>query len=48
VHSKPTEQDPAQHQKPKRLPEADLGPPKERRQQPVPQEQHYLAADEGE
>src|SRR5713226_41099 len=45
VPSKSAEEDPAQHQNPKRLPEGDLAPAEERRQQPIPQLQHYFAAD---
>src|SRR3984885_12684593 len=40
------EQDPAQRQNPNRLPEGDHAPPKQRRQQPVPQIHHQLAAQE--
>jgi hypothetical protein len=40
------EKDPAQHQKSKRLPEADLAEAEERWQQPIPQMQHDFAADE--
>src|SRR5439155_10718032 len=42
------EADPTQRQKTQRLPEGDRAPAEERRQQPVPQEQHDFAADEGE
>src|SRR5437867_296280 len=45
VKSKSAEEDPAQRQEPKRLPEGDLAPTEERRQQPVPQLKHYFAAD---
>src|SRR5512146_2548209 len=48
VESKSAEEDPAQQQQPQRLPEADLAPPEERRQQPIPQVQHDFAADEDE
>ena len=47
VPSKSAEEDPAQRQKSKRLPEGDLAPAEERRQQPIPQVQHYFAADDG-
>src|SRR5271167_2506085 len=47
VPSKSAEKDPAQRQKSKRLPESDLAPAEERRQQPIPQVQHYFAADDG-
>ena len=40
------EEDAAQRQKSKRLPEGDLAPAEERRQQPVPQMHHQFAADE--
>ena len=46
--SKSAEEDPAQRQKSKRLPEGDLAPAEERRQQPIPQLPHDLAADEDE
>jgi hypothetical protein len=39
------EEDPAQRQDSERLPEGDSGPAEERRQQPVPQLPHDLAAD---
>src|SRR6266852_299958 len=45
VKSKSAEEDPAQRQKSKRLPEGDLVPAEERRQQPIPQVQYYFAAD---
>lgn len=45
VESKSAEQDPAQQQHPERLPEGDFAPGEERRQQPIPEVQHYLAAD---
>jgi hypothetical protein len=45
VKSKSAEEDPAQCQKSKRLPEADLSPAEELRQQPIPQLQNYLAPD---
>src|ERR1035441_1837461 len=38
------EEDPAQHQNSQCLPESNLPPAKERRQQPIPQLQHYFAA----
>src|SRR5262249_33442872 len=41
----PAEQAPAKHQKPQRLPERDLGPAEERRQQPVPQMLHDFTAE---
>src|SRR5713226_7451062 len=40
-----SEEDPAQRQKSQRLPERDLPPAEERRQQPIPQVQHDFAAD---
>src|SRR5712691_6447732 len=45
VRSKAAEEDAAQHQDPKRLPEGDLAPAEERRQQPIPQLQHDFATD---
>src|SRR2546425_10381030 len=45
VQSKSAEEDAAQRQDPKRLPEGNLAPAEERRQQPIPQVQHYFAAD---
>jgi len=45
VPSKSAEEDAAQRQDPKRLPEGNLAPAEERRQQPIPQELHELAAD---
>src|SRR2546425_3171244 len=45
VPSKSAEEDAAQRQDPKRLPEGNLAPAEERRQQPIPQVQHYFAAD---
>src|SRR6188474_1549628 len=48
VHSKSTEQDAAERQKPECLPEADPLPTEQRRQEPVPQLPHYEAADRGE
>src|SRR4030095_5406536 len=48
VESHSTEENPAQRQQSKRLPEGDLAPAKERRQQPVPQEPHDRATDRGE
>src|SRR6266852_7274946 len=45
VRSPSAEKDSAQHQDPKRLPEGDQAPAEERRQQPIPQMQHYFAAD---
>ena len=47
VPSKSAEEESAQGQKSKRLPEADLAPAEERRQQPIPQVQHDFAADDG-
>ena len=46
VAPKSAEEDPAQRQKSKRLPEGDLAPAEERRQQPVPQLHDDFAADE--
>src|SRR6266403_604948 len=40
------EEDAAQRQKSQGLPEGDLAPAKERRQQPIPQVQHQFAAEE--
>ena len=45
VRSKSAEEDPAQRQNPQRLPEGDLAPAEEWRQQPIPQVQHLFAAD---
>src|SRR6266566_8053026 len=45
VASKSAEEDTAQRQNSNRLPEGDLAPAEERRQQPIPQLQHYFAAD---
>src|ERR1700739_2855829 len=45
VRSESAEEDAAQYQDSKRLPESDLAPAEERRQQPVPKLQHYFAAD---
>ena len=39
------EEDPAERQEAERLPERDPGPAEERRQQPVPQQPHDLAAE---
>jgi len=47
VVSKSAEENPAQHQKSKCLPEGNLAPAEQRRQQPIPQVQHYFAADDG-
>src|SRR6266536_5719881 len=46
--SRPAEQDPAQREESERLPEGHRGPAEERRQQPVPQQLHDFATDEGE
>jgi hypothetical protein len=43
VPSKSAEEYPAQHQYSKRLPEGNLAPAKQRRQQPIPQLLHYFA-----
>src|ERR1039458_3417949 len=43
--SKSAEEDPAQRQNSKGLPEGNLAPAEERRQQPIPQLPHYFAAD---
>ena len=40
------EEDAAQRQKSQGLPEGDLAPAEQRRQQPIPQAQDYFAADE--
>ena len=48
VPSKSAEENPAQRQKSKRLPEGNLAPAEERRQQPIPQLLHDFAADEDE
>src|SRR5712692_4842988 len=45
VPSKSAEEDPAQQQESQRLPEGNRAPTEERRQEPVPQVQHYFAAD---
>src|ERR1039457_5631974 len=45
VASKSAEEDPAQRQHSKRLPEGKLAPAEERRQQPIPQLLYYFAAD---
>src|SRR6266542_2208625 len=45
VASKSAEEDPAQRQHSKRLPEGNLAPAEERRQQPIPQLPHDFAAD---
>ena len=47
VASQPAEEDPAQRQQSKRLPERNLRHAEERRQQPIPQQLHELATDEG-
>jgi hypothetical protein len=47
VPSESAKQNSAQSQKTKRLPESDLAPAEERRQQPVPEMHYQLAADEG-
>src|ERR1017187_929186 len=44
VTSKSAEEDPAQRQNSKGLPEGNLAPAEDRRQQPIPQLQHYFAA----
>src|SRR5271157_197635 len=46
VPSQSAEEDPAQRQQSQRLPKGDLAPAEERRQQPIPEVQHYFAADE--
>src|SRR5229473_854938 len=46
VPSMSAEKDPAQRQKSKRLPEGDLAPADERRQQPIPQAHHDFAAED--
>src|ERR1700676_4375084 len=43
--SKSAEEDPAERQNSKRLPEGNLAPAEERRQQPIPQLQHDFAAE---
>src|ERR1035437_1390946 len=45
VASKSAEEDPAQRQNPKALPEGNLAPAEDRRQQPIPQLHHYFAAE---
>src|SRR3989442_13895163 len=45
VATKSAEENPAQRQNSKGLPEGNLAPAEERRQQPIPQLQHYFAAD---
>jgi len=45
VPSKPAEENAAQREQTKRLPEGDLSPSEKRRQQPIPQMQHDFAAD---
>ena len=45
VASKSAEENPAQRQNSKGLPEGNLAPAEDRRQQPIPQFQHYFAAD---
>jgi hypothetical protein len=45
MESKSAEEDPAQRQDSKRLPEGNLAEAEERRQQPIPQLHHYFAAD---
>src|SRR6266850_7486524 len=45
VQPESAEEDAAQRQKSQRLPEGDLAPAEERRHQPIPQVQHYFAAD---
>src|SRR6266481_3259242 len=45
VPSMAAEQDPAQRQNSKRLPEGDLAPAEQRRQQPIPEFQHDFAAE---
>src|SRR5207245_5345472 len=45
VESQSPEEDPAQRQNSNRLPESNLAPAEERRQQPIPQLQHHFAAD---
>jgi hypothetical protein len=45
VPSKSPKKNPAERQNSDRLPEGDLTPAKERRQQPIPQAQHYFASD---
>jgi hypothetical protein len=48
VASQAAEEDPAQRQKSKRLPEGNLAPAEERRQQPIPQKHYDSAADSHE
>src|SRR5438309_11082057 len=48
AESESAEQDPAERQHSKRLPEGQLTPTEEGRQQPIPQEPHDFAADERE
>jgi hypothetical protein len=46
VAAESAEKNPAERQQPKPLPEGNLRPAEERRQHPIPQTQHYLAANE--
>jgi hypothetical protein len=46
--AKTAEQDPAESQQSQSLPEADLGPAEQTRQEPVPQAQHDFAANRDE
>jgi hypothetical protein len=48
AESTSAEEDSAQRQKSERLPVRDLANTEERRQQPVPEQLHHLAADEGD
>jgi hypothetical protein len=48
VPSMTTEENPAQHQNSQPLPEGNLAPAEEHRQQPVPQVHDYFTADEDE
>src|SRR5881398_2835854 len=44
ANTKPPEQDPAKQQQSKRLPERNLPPAEQRRQQPIPEMHHQLSA----
>jgi hypothetical protein len=45
VAPKSAEQDPAQRENPKRLPEGNLAPAEDRRQQPIPKLPHYFTSE---
>jgi hypothetical protein len=46
--TEPAEEDPAQREQAERLPEGDLAPAGDRRQQPIPEPHHHQAANEDE